>query len=745
KADGSITTLVLHSMPLGDNARKNVGVLWKVLDTNEELTTVEGFASDWNGYMPVSFTGSAYSSMSVKDDGDIAFLYEEATYGRSYSIVYLTLSIDEITKGAYTKVEEGDEVADNEKPVLTEEMLDYFIENSGITNQILLNKINESRDELLVNPTYEGYAQFLKMLKTVTEINDLGGYYVGAMAPSSVEAYMDALIAYEADPSDENAKHLENCSTYAHTLILKNDVAYRFNNRNHSNEFMAVGEDNTLIGTEDATSENSMFHLRAASAENIYKIHHSATDKFVEVQSETNTPHNMVDTDGEVAEVALNPIAGTNFFNLVVNNPKNEEYPALHLNDNHHVVIWRTPHHGSHWMIYPANPAEAESENILSPEGLEDMSLVELGANGSFTTHADAVVKAADSNVIAIEKGESAGSYIVKPLAEGSSEVRVALGPEVCKFNVEVAPKPQVSFTVNPESIEDLIVGHTATIEVEFAENVENVNATFVSADEAIATVDENGVVTGIAPGETQITVTVDEVEQVVAVKVRAPEFAFEVSPEAIAIGTGLNATLEVNITKDEFVEGTEHIFTYSSSDETIAIVDENGVVTGVAKGETVVTVACEGVEVEVPVTVSKVAEGISLTLTDIVTTRGTIHTITATLLGNPEVQEVEFESNDPSVARVAQIDKLSATVSAIDFGDTTVDVRTIDGSMLTVSCRVRVADITTGIDEISIDGETARVYTLSGIEVKGNLNELPAGVYIFKTSKASIKISWKK
>lgn len=745
KADGSITTLVLHSMPLGDNSRKNVGVLWKVLDTTEELATVDGFASDWDGYMTVSFTGSAYSSMSVKDDGNIAFLYEEDTYGRSYSIVYLTLSIDEITKGAYTKVEEGDEVADTDKPVFTEEMLNCFIENSGITNQIILNKIAEIRDELLVNPTYEGYAEFMKMLKTVAEVNDLGGYYVGGMAPSSVEAYIDALIAYEADSSEENAKHLENCRTYAHTLILKNDVAYRFNNRNHPTEFMAVGEDNTLIGTEDAASDNSLFHLRAASAENLYRLHHNASDKYVEVQANLNTPHNMVEADGDVAEIAMNPVAGTNFFNLVVNNPKNEEYPALHLNDSHHVVIWRTPHQGSHWMIYPANPEEAESENYLSDEGLDDMSLVALGENGSFTTHADAIVKAVDSDVIAIEKGESAGSFIVKPLAEGSSEVTVTLGPEVRKFNVEVAPKPQVSFTVNPESIEDLIVGYTATIEVEFAEGVENVAATFESADETIATVDENGVVTGVAPGETRITVTVDEVEQVVTVKVRAPKFAFEVTPEAVAVGTGLTASLNVNITEDEFVEGTEHTFTYTSADEAIATVSDEGIVTGIAKGETVVTIACEGVEVEVPVTVSKVAEGISLTLTDIVTTRGTNHIITATLIGDPDVQKVEFKSNDPSVARLSRVEKLSATVSAIDYGDTTVDVKTIDGSMLTVSCRVRVADITTGIDEISIDGETARVYTLSGIEIKGNLNELPAGVYIFKTSKASMKISWNK
>lgn len=372
------------------------------------------------------------------------------------------------------------------------------------------------------------------------------------------------------------------------------------------------------------------------------------------------------------------------------------------------------------------------------------MSLVEQGADGSFTTHSDAIVKAADSDIIAIEKGETAGSYIVKPLAVGSSEVTVTLGPEVRKFNVEVAAKPEISFTVTPAVIEDLIVGYTATLEVEIAEGVENAKATFASADEAIATVDENGVVTGIAPGETQITVTVEDVEQVVAVKVRAPEFAFEVTPEAVAVGTGLTAALEVNITTDEFVEGTEHTFIYSSADEAIATVSTEGVVTGVAKGETVVIVACEGVEVKVPVTVSKIAEGLSLSLTDIYSTRGSIHTLTATLIGNPDVQEVEFESNDPSVARVDKVDNLTATVNSVNYGETTVDVRTLDGSMITVSCKVRVADIT-GIEEISIDGEKARCYTLSGIEVKGNLNQLPAGIYILKTSKTSLKFNWKK
>jgi uncharacterized protein YjdB len=113
---------------------------------------------------------------------------------------------------------------------------------------------------------------------------------------------------------------------------------------------------------------------------------------------------------------------------------------------------------------------------------------------------------------------------------------------------------------------------------------------TFASEDETIATVDENGVVTGVGIGSTNIIVTANEMEnfsESVAITVTA------VTPTALAFDNDeitLNkenptATLTVVPTPD----GANTSVTWQSSDETIATVAD-GVVTAVSTGNATIT-----------------------------------------------------------------------------------------------------------------------------------------------------------
>lgn len=103
KKDGKQVKLALQSVPLG-KGRRNVGIYHKDLDDVATYKTSEAFAANWAGPFRVSKLESAYSTMIQQANGNIAFLYEELTYGAGYCIVYKQLSLEEITSGEYSAI-----------------------------------------------------------------------------------------------------------------------------------------------------------------------------------------------------------------------------------------------------------------------------------------------------------------------------------------------------------------------------------------------------------------------------------------------------------------------------------------------------------------------------------------------------------------------------------------------------------------------------------------------------------------
>ena len=127
----------------------------------------------------------------------------------------------------------------------------------------------------------------------------------------------------------------------------------------------------------------------------------------------------------------------------------------------------------------------------------------------------------------------------------------------------------------------------------------------------------------------------------------------------------------------------------WSSSSPAIASVDQNGKVTGLDNGTTIITVAsadgtktarCE-VTVIVPVT------GVSLDRTSAEIIKGESMTLTATVApSNAMNKNVIWTSSDPSVATVSQ----SGVVTALEFGTTTISVNSFDGNK-SATCVVTV------------------------------------------------------
>lgn len=122
------------------------------------------------------------------------------------------------------------------------------------------------------------------------------------------------------------------------------------------------------------------------------------------------------------------------------------------------------------------------------------------------------------------------------------------------------------------------------------AEAASKLNLTWISSDETVATVDETGLVTAVGAGEADVTVSVADanISSTTHVKVVITPTGVE-APDSIELVTnGENSkALGAKMTPED---ATEVKLAYESSDENVATVDENGVVTAVADGECIIT-----------------------------------------------------------------------------------------------------------------------------------------------------------
>lgn len=122
------------------------------------------------------------------------------------------------------------------------------------------------------------------------------------------------------------------------------------------------------------------------------------------------------------------------------------------------------------------------------------------------------------------------------------------------------------------------------------AEAASKLNLTWTSSDEEVVTVDETGLVTAVGAGEADITVSVSDanISSTTHVKVVILPTGVE-APETLSLELNGEATkaLGAKMTPED---ATDVKLAYESSDESVATVDENGVVTAVADGECVIT-----------------------------------------------------------------------------------------------------------------------------------------------------------
>ncbi len=170
-----------------------------------------------------------------------------------------------------------------------------------------------------------------------------------------------------------------------------------------------------------------------------------------------------------------------------------------------------------------------------------------------------------------------------------------------------------ISGVALPESM-NLEKGATQQLQLEYsaegevaadkvAEAAGKLTVEWSSSDESIVTVDAEGNVTAVEAGEAYVTATVKDEDGLTAmtlVRVAVTPTGVE-APETLELVT--NGENTKNLDAKIVPEGATGVkLAYESSDEAVATVDENGMVTAVADGECVITAYVVSSEEETPV-----------------------------------------------------------------------------------------------------------------------------------------------
>ena len=182
------------------------------------------------------------------------------------------------------------------------------------------------------------------------------------------------------------------------------------------------------------------------------------------------------------------------------------------------------------------------------------------------------------------------------------------------------------------------------------AADAHGVTVDFASADESVATVDELGIVQGVAPGETTVTVTCAAFGYTARVQVAVlePAAALTVAPQ-LTLEPGQTASLAAAVENADPAG-----LVYTVSDETVAAVDEAGNVTALAQGRADITVSLPGSSLTAVcrLTVGTPVESIQLSRPEASLTAGQTLTLAAATAPAQDAA-VTWQTSAPAVATV--------------------------------------------------------------------------------------------
>lgn len=219
--------------------------------------------------------------------------------------------------------------------------------------------------------------------------------------------------------------------------------------------------------------------------------------------------------------------------------------------------------------------------------------------------------------------------------------------------------------------------------------NATNTGVSYSSGNEAIATVDYNGIVRAVAAGTTYIYATAADKghAQASCTVTVLGETKVTLDKSNVSLKVGDTAYLTPTITPYEI---SQKGYTFTSGNINVCSVSSNGMITGTGAGTTTVRVtASDGTSATCNVTVGAPVNQIQLDYTSVSVSTGRTLNIGATVLPtNATNKGLTWKSSDENVATVDSFGNVRTWRS----GAASIIVTAADGSGVTSSCTVNVS-----------------------------------------------------
>lgn len=255
-------------------------------------------------------------------------------------------------------------------------------------------------------------------------------------------------------------------------------------------------------------------------------------------------------------------------------------------------------------IAVPESAMVEKGESITLPVvyGTDDAPAVtpETAATGESAETDEKLAKAASKLTVEWTSSDESVATVdatgmVAAVSAGEADITASVTDSemsaVCKVTVKVAAK---DITV-PDNLDvKLNDGNETTVEATVSPaDATDVKVSYTSTDEAVATVDKDGRVQVLQPGECDITTTLMQDGEKVTEKTTHVKAFYEV--ESITLDSnegkltvGNSHTIKATVAPEEVA--AETTIEWSSSNEKVATVDENGKVTAIAAGEATIT-----------------------------------------------------------------------------------------------------------------------------------------------------------
>ena len=291
---------------------------------------------------------------------------------------------------------------------------------------------------------------------------------------------------------------------------------------------------------------------------------------------------------------------------------------------------------------------------------------------------------------------------LISAISEGNCVITVE-GENGIKADCEIVvnnllPKEILidNLQINPENI-DLNKGNNYKIQTIIQpENATNKTLKWESSNSRVAMVDEKGIITAVGGGTAYITVTTNDgsnISKTITINVNVPVENIQLTPNNVTLNIEQSQQIYAKITPEN---ATNKEIEWISSDERVAIVDENGNITAKKIGEVVITAKTKDESNIVANANVKVVEKIDNVLVssivlnedNVILNKGENKEIQASVVPSNATNKIlNYVSSNEAVAIVDNTGK----IIGVDNGETTITISSTDGSNIQAKLNVKV------------------------------------------------------